>query len=66
MNPSVSYGKQRFSLIQGIRCRKKEEVPGTRVKITDRFVPVGTIHSGFLRRGILRLVTALLSIVLDG
>ena len=40
----LAIGKQRFSLIQVSGEGRIEEVPGTRVKITDMFVPVGT-HS---------------------
>lgn len=40
----LAMGKERFSLIQVSGGGRMEEVPGTRTKITDAFVPVGT-HS---------------------
>lgn len=40
----LAIGKKRFSLIQVNGKGRVEEVPGTRVRITDTFVPVGT-HS---------------------
>lgn len=40
----LAIGKERFPLIQVAGTGRMEELPGTRVKITDAFVPVGT-HS---------------------
>ncbi len=40
----LAIGKQRFSLIEVSGNGRMEEVSGTRVKITDACVPVGT-HS---------------------
>ena len=40
----LATGKKRYSLIKVSGTGRAKEVPGTRVKITDAFVPVGT-HS---------------------